>query len=825
MGDELGGILVAGAPAGSIDSAGAGGVTVDALAGPGPAVFGPAALGAVVVAMIVAAFVRQGAFYPVDAFGITVVSVPVVLLGLRRRLDRHTLLVALALVTLAGWWLARALMEHDAAAFLPLGTSVLGFLAAFVVVGALGDLERRRVGYAVAAVGSATAAVGVGAVLLRWTPLAARVDGVWRAATTLTYPAAAGTLFVIAVLVVLGLGNDGWTGRVALCLCMAGLVAARSPWDLLALGAGAALVPRRRLAPALWPLLAGVGAGAVTMAAGTGRAAPWWAWPAVVGAVALAGTGAPGPGRRLWRRPIVVGAGALVLVALTVGLVLHGPAAGSARPAPRQDRFLTWSAAVDEWRSSELTGVGPERVYNSRVPVSTYPGFEPDSYLTVTADGGLVAAVLLLGAGAALFFAVRRHDLLSSCAAGALVAFVVAGNIDFDWQLPALGLIGGCLAGLASPLGRPPPPRRHPAESTRRALRTARAWSKPGWIVLAVAVVVVEMVVGDSHIASAGVRTENLTPPPSLTPATPARIILRGPDATDPFMVHVGRHYYLYASEGDFGASAYDLNVPVWVSTTVGHWQKPRDVLPVLPAWASFGATWAPDVRHVKGGWALYFSAVLKGVRPETHCIGDAFATGPLGPFVAEPAPMICQRDHRGSIDARTFVDTNGELIMYWKSEDNANPRFPGPDQNGRTGIWAQRLSPNGKVLLGEPVEIYQPDQAWEGTIVEAPDVIDVWGTYWLFFSGNWYNNPGYGIGVAACQGPFGPCTDPTPVPFLGSNAQGSGPGEPSVWNDGDNIYLLYNPWRSDDPMATPPRPVAMARIGFRSNGPYLATP
>jgi hypothetical protein len=343
--------------------------------------------------------------------------------------------------------------------------------------------------------------------------------------------------------------------------------------------------------------------------------------------------------------------------------------------------------------------------------------------------------------------------------------------------------------------------------------------------VLCVLVVASEMVVGDTHIASAGIRTEDFTPPPTLTPLTPARTILKGPDATDPFMLHVKKKYYLYTSEGDFGASAYGMNVPLWIGTKVGRWAPPIDALPVLPAWASWGATWAPDVRKVAGEWALYFSAVLNGVRPETHCIGAAFGPGPAGPFVAEPQPMICQRDHRGSIDARTFLDSDHQLVMYWKSEDNANPGVPGPDQNGRTGVWAQHLSANGRDLLGEAVEIYQPDQPWEGTIVEAPDVIQVWGTYWLIFSGNWYNNPGYGIGVAACQTAFGPCTDPTPQPFLGSNAQGSGPGEPSIWNDGGNVYLLYNPWHSDDPRPTPPRPVVMARIGFRSGGPYLATP
>ena len=787
--------------------------------------FSAPVLAAIVVGMMAAAFFRQGAFYPVDAFSVAVISVPVVILALWHHRDRRTLAVTVAACAFAAWWLVRSITEHSVAAFLPLGASVVGFVAAFVVVRVLGHNERRRIGSTVTAIATVSATLGLVAVLVRWTPLAAPVDGVWRVATTLTYPGAAATVFVIAVLVALGLDDDRSTARLAVCTCMAGLVATQSPWALLALGFGALFVPLRRWSVALWPIVAGLAAGLATVKAGGGAVSPWWAWPAVGVAVAM------GTALRPWPR-WSAGAGrgltiaGLVLVAgLTIGFTSHAPLERNAGTAGPHDQFLNWSAAMDQWRSSKVRGVGPERVYNSRVPVSGYPGFEPDSYLTVAADGGLIGAVLLLGAGTAIAFAVRRFDVMSSCAVGALIAFVVAGNVDFDWQLPALGLLAGCVAGLAAPLARPPPEPERTPDSRRRTLRSVRTWSRPTGIVLCVLVVASEMVVGDTHIASAGIRTEDLTPPPALSSLTPARIILRGPDATDPFMLHVGTRYYLYASQGDFGSSAYDMNVPLWTGSKIGRWQAPRDVLPTLPPWAGGGATWAPDVRKVAGGWALYFSAVLKGVGPVTHCIGAAFGHDPAGPFSGEPQPMICQRDHRGSIDARTYRDADNTLVMYWKSEDNANPGTPGPDQDGRTGIWAQRLSADGRVLLGHAVEIFQPDQPWQGTIVEAPDVIQVWGTYWLFFSANWYNTAGYAIGVASCQTAFGPCTDPVPQPLLGSNAQGQGPGEPSIYNDGSNVYLLYNPWHSDDPRPTPPRPVAMARLGFRSDGPYLATP
>ena len=38
-----------------------------------------------------------------------------------------------------------------------------------------------------------------------------------------------------------------------------------------------------------------------------------------------------------------------------------------------------------------------------------------------------------------------------------------------------------------------------------------------------------------------------------------------------------------------------------------------------------------------------------------------------------------------------------------------------------------------------------------------------------------------------------------------------------------NGVWLLYNPWRSYAPsLPTPPRPVAIARVGFGPFGPYL---
>ena len=464
-----------------------------------------------------------------------------------------------------------------------------------------------------------------------------------------------------------------------------------------------------------------------------------------------------------------------------------------------------------------VSGVGPPRVFDTHAPVVAYPGLAPDSYLAVIADGGLVGTLLLLASGAVVAAVVRRRDLVSSCSVAALVAFAVAGNVDFDWQLPALALLGGCVAGLAA--GTPGTVREARAVSGPhwRGLRSVPARWSAAWVVSVASVVTVQLVVGTIQADTGTLSIENLAPPPSPTPEAPARYVLRGTDGSDPFMLQINGLDYLYTS-GEF----INMNVPLRIGSEPGHWGRAIEVLPRLPGWAVPGATWAPDVHRVAGGWALYFSAQLRSVLPGTHCIGAAFAKGPSGPFIPLAKPFICQLDHRGSIDARTFVDSGNRLVLLWKSEDNANPTWPGPDQNGDTGIYAQRLSANGRFLLGKPVKIFSPSQSWEGTIVEGPDMIQAWGTYWLFFSGNWFYSTSYGIGVAACESAFGPCIDTDPAPFLGSNLQGSGPGESSIFREGRNIYLLYNPWHANPVV---PRPVVSARLGFRSSGPYLASP
>jgi hypothetical protein len=805
---------------------------------PGASPVGMAVPAAVVVGMTAAAVYQKGAFYPLDAFGVVVVSLVLVAVALRRERERAAVVAAATLLGLAAWWMIRAVGTRGAVEFLPLGASFLGFLAAFLVCRRLTGDDSSRVGSAVVAIGALSATAGVAGVLWHWHPLAQKSGHFWQVATTLTYPAAAAVLCSVALLVAMALDIKARLVRAAVCLCLAGLVGTQSHWDLLALGAGVVMVPPRRWVSAWWPLVTGVLAGTVVVAAGAGHTGGWTGRVALVAIVVASSVRRTKDARQDgggWRSRLVMAGGLAAVAGGIVVLTVLAPFDHEPRQPAGQSQTQAWSASADAFGTEVLAGVGPPRIATSGQPVATYPGFAADGYLSVIADGGLVGIALLLGAGGAVAARFRRRDLISSCAAGAAVTFAVAGAVDFDWQLPALALLGGCVAGLAAQADRPATDLPlTPSTQTQTQTQTRRRPPAASliWVVGVVAALTAQLLVGSAHTAggvvasgpkakpTAQISGANTPPVPAPNADAPGRTIYNGADdATDPFMLTIGGRYYLYASEGETF-----MNVPLRIATRLGHWGSLIDVLPQLPAWAEGGLTWAPDVQKVRGGWALYFTSLVRGMNPATHCIGSAFSRSPQGPFVANPHPFICQLDHRGSIHARVVTD-GGSLVMLWKSDDNANPSVPGPDQGGYTGIYAQDLSADGKTLLGAPFKILSPSEPWEGTIIEAPDMIKAWGTYWLFFSANWYDSTLYGIGVAACDSPLGPCADTDPQPFLGSNLQGLGPGESSLFEDGNAVYVLYNPFKANDPGPVIPRPVSMARIGFTPEGPYLALP
>ena len=96
------------------------------------------------------------------------------------------------------------------------------------------------------------------------------------------------------------------------------------------------------------------------------------------------------------------------------------------------------------------------------------------------------------------------------------------------------------------------------------------------------------------------------------------------------------------------------------------------------------------------------------------------------------------------------------------------------------TPVHAQRLSDDGESFIGEPTVVLTNDQSWEGHLIEGPFITRQKGRYWLFYAGNDFASPAYGIGVAVADHPFGPYTK-QPEPLLKSSREWTAPGHPSV--------------------------------------------
>ena len=134
------------------------------------------------------------------------------------------------------------------------------------------------------------------------------------------------------------------------------------------------------------------------------------------------------------------------------------------------------------------------------------------------------------------------------------------------------------------------------------------------------------------------------------------------------------------------------------------------------------------------------------------------------------------------------FVNSDGTLWMLWmlwKSDQNIG------GSSTPTKKWSQRLSADGTTLLGRPSFLMSPNEPWQGTIVEGPNMVEGHGSYWVVNSAHCYNHPEYGVEAAGCPGPAGPCQDETPLPLLATNLQSERTGEASVVHDDARVWML----------------------------------
>lgn len=230
---------------------------------------------------------------------------------------------------------------------------------------------------------------------------------------------------------------------------------------------------------------------------------------------------------------------------------------------------------------------------------------------------------------------------------------------------------------------------------------------------------------------------------PSTT--VPGRTLGAG-DAPDPHVLRVGSTYYAFTTMSGFDS------VPVWRSDDLTTWTWVGDGMPTNPAWTEWGHTWAPGVIEAGGRYVLFFAG--RDSASGQQCVGVASSDRPEGPFTAADRPLVCDVAAGGSIDPYPFPDHDGSAYLYWKTDANAI--------GNRCSLWGARLTPDRLAVEGDPVELLREDATWEHPTVENPAMVLFGGTYFLFYSGGWWESARYATGYATCATPLGPCEKQT---------------------------------------------------------------
>jgi beta-xylosidase len=273
------------------------------------------------------------------------------------------------------------------------------------------------------------------------------------------------------------------------------------------------------------------------------------------------------------------------------------------------------------------------------------------------------------------------------------------------------------------------------------------------------------------------------TPAP---PPPPAVVTSSLGDFPDPFLFTDAGTTYAFATNGNA------RNVQVASSIDGSRFTALPDALPVLASWAKpgFGLTWAPEIIRAGTQYLLYYTGRDKV--SDRQCIGVAQASAPAGPYTdGRAAPLVCQAAEGGSIDASPWRDGSG-LYLYVKNDGNCC--------NQPTSLYAVPLADDGLSTRGEPVKLLTNDAAsWEGRVIEAPTMWQQGGQYYLFYSGGDYGNDSYGVGVASCATPLGPCTKSPANPILKTRSDTSpkllGPGHQSLLQSGSQTWIAYHTW------------------------------
>lgn len=375
--------------------------------------------------------------------------------------------VVLAAAGLAMWALVRGAASPPRLSGGPLAVLLAGAVAVVLVVARLRPRHRDELVRALMVLGVVVAATGWVGVVWHREPWGLPNDGVWRAASSLTYANA--TAAVLVPLLLLSVGRlmsrprDRWSA-VATAAILVGAVATLSRAGAVSLGCGALVLvvlagPRTVLSAAAAPVLGaaiavGGMSGSLSLGSAPGR-------PVAVVALAV-GLCSTAVATRL-RAPAKAGvfAAMLGLGVLTLAGVWSSLSAVLAVrvEAGSSPRAHVAEAALNRVAEHPLLGVGP-----ASSPV-TWPGADGsvqamrylhDEYLEVLlalGAPGLALLVTLLAAAVVTLRGAHRQragDAPVAAVSAALAAAAAHAAFDFVWHLPVVPLLLAALLGLVT---------------------------------------------------------------------------------------------------------------------------------------------------------------------------------------------------------------------------------------------------------------------------------------------------------------------------------------------------------------------------------------
>ena len=226
-------------------------------------------------------------------------------------------------------------------------------------------------------------------------------------------------------------------------------------------------------------------------------------------------------------------------------------------------------------------------------------------------------------------------------------------------------------------------------------------------------------------------------------------------DFPDPSFLLVGGVYWAY-STGSAGR-----NLQVMSSPDLRSWSAPVDPLPVLPAWASPGSTWAPGVIRLHRQYVMYYT--VRDTALAMQCISVATSATPGARSLTVRSSRSSARALMADLRPQPIPGSRlGQSVPDLEKRDNSIGQ--------KTHIWAQGLTTTGVSFTADtsPSLLLSESEAWQSPTVEGPTMIRHGTTYYLFYGANNYDTANSGIGYAASISLLGPDDNQSRAPGPG---------------------------------------------------------